>query len=69
MKSNWISVKDRLPKLGARVIVGEAGGTTSCEACLGLNGNWYLNNGWPPPVTHWQAMPVPPKKPQARRNK
>jgi hypothetical protein len=64
MKSNWISVKDRLPKRGARVIVGEAGCVESWEAIHTGRGIWYWNGfcmieEFCITVTHWQPMPSP----------
>lgn len=63
----WISVKDRLPESGKRVIATD--GTYAGEAYMDLEGCWYRNFGINPqtwqqvykhPVTHWMPMPALP---------
>lgn len=61
--SKWISVKDRLPKDGNKVIVYsyENGDFHTAE----LDGKlWHLDCGWLLDVddfTHWMPLPKPPK--------
>ena len=57
----WISVKDRLPRCGDRVIVTD--GVFVCEAFLSISGKWVRNGiGWiESEITHWMPMPNPPK--------
>lgn len=60
----WISVRDRLPEPGQRVIA--TNGTVSGEAYLGDCWKRYYGVGWQTafdlPVTHWMPLPEPPKE-------
>lgn len=61
--SGWISVKDRLPKLGERVM---AFCKASILTFLRYDGEvWFemssRNEYLPSFVTHWQHLPEPPK--------
>lgn len=59
--NEWISVKERLPLCGDRVIMTD--GVFVCEAFLSISGKWMRNGiGWiESEITHWQPMPEPPK--------
>lgn len=59
--NRWISVKDRLPLCGDRVIVTD--GVFVCEAFLSISGKWVRNGiGWiASEITHWMPMPEPPE--------
>ena len=58
----WISVKDRLPRCGDRVIMTD--GVFVCEAFLSISGKWVRNGiGWiESEITHWMPMPTPTKR-------
>lgn len=58
--NGWISVKDRLPLCGDRVIMTD--GVFVCEAFLSISGKWMRNGiSWiESEITHWQPMPEPP---------
>lgn len=60
--NGWISVKDRLPLCGDRVIMTD--GVFVCEAFLSISGKWVRNGiGWiESEITHWQPMPEPPER-------
>ena len=59
-KSEWISVKERLPDNGEKVL------TVDNEGCM-IVASWYKLGGWflpvcrANPVTHWMPLPDPPK--------
>lgn len=60
----WISVKDRLPEKGIRVLVWE--GTITWEAYIDFDGKWkwsHVDGDLHPTdhITHWTSMPEPPK--------
>ena len=58
--SGWISVKDRLPKYGERVLITEGHGVF--EASLSISRKWVrCGIGWTEGVTHWKPMPEPPE--------
>ena len=59
--NGWISVKDRLPRCGDRVITTD--GVFACEAFLSISGKWVRNGiGWiESEITHWMPMPAQPK--------
>lgn len=60
----WISVEERLPKLGEVVIVG--GGLAFYDGELWFSAMHYSYNReiqWK--VTHWQPLPQPPKPKQS----
>ncbi len=59
--NGWISVKDRLPRCGDRVIMTD--GVFVCEAFLSISGKWVRNGiGWiESEITHWMPMPTPTK--------
>lgn len=65
MMPEWISVKDRLPEPGNRVLAASAYFTGECW--MAVNGTWYRYNGYDmdnlfEPVTHWMMLPDPPKE-------
>ena len=56
----WISVKDRLPEFGRRVLIlgNRKDGQFIYIDQICADGNWLLVN-WE--VTHWMPLPQPPK--------
>lgn len=56
----WISVKDRLPERGKRVLcyLKEMAGT---EAATQINMGWSCHSKRTP-ITHWMPLPQPPKE-------
>lgn len=62
--SKWISVKDRLPRCGERVLA--RSGPFVGEAYRTSAGSWYRNSyaKWrtilDASVTHWMPLPEPP---------
>lgn len=61
-KRQWISVKDRLPEKGERVLITNGGFV--CESFLATNGEWQrgeVDLFFMKP-THWQPLPEPPKE-------
>lgn len=70
--SEWISVKERLPEYGERVLVVSRVAdlavsyvdTMSYDPEEGIcPEGWYTDDGWPrkdDEVTHWQPLPEPP---------
>ena len=58
--SEWISVDDRLPEDGERVLCWCAGGLLFCDVLHRSDGDWWMSmiGVWNIPVTHW--MPLPP---------
>ena len=69
MSGEWISVEDRLPEDGQRVLLLTLSGWVKVgEREMG---EWYLRKGQPRLaflvlcVTHWQPLPPPPNIPTA----
>lgn len=63
-KPEWISVNDRLPKIGERVLcwwVDRDGGYYGFAAYQGES-KWYVSNEGMPHVTHWMHLPPAPKE-------
>lgn len=59
--SEWISVKERLPSYGERVLVTEGHGVF--EAFLSISHNWSrLGVDWVEGVTHWMPLPELPEE-------
>lgn len=70
--SEWISVKDRLPKIGVEVLIFDADSSNDFHDVWSLardeeyddigwndkNGDWYYLDD----VTHWMPLPEPPQK-------
>jgi hypothetical protein len=66
----WISVEDRLPKVGD-FVVGYEKGEGIIFVCIrmlgveGSDGHWYISKGdelyWAD-FTHWMPLPDPPKE-------
>ena len=57
----WISVEERLPKYGERVLITE--GHAVFEASLSISHKWVrCGIGWAEGVTHWMPLPEPPKE-------
>lgn len=59
--SEWISVKDRLPKNDNRVLVymhENRLSYTKIDTDRLVNGEWVR---WSDTVTHWQPLPEPPE--------
>lgn len=68
-QSDWISVKDRLPKIGEEVLVcREQKGEQWCDIAMSIKGYtiervWFRLNGSPiDDVTHWQPIVFPKKE-------
>lgn len=52
----WISVEERLPKCGERVLITE--GSCVFEAYRSISNKWVRNGiGWAEDVTHWMPLP------------
>ena len=67
--SNWISVKDRLPKIGEEVLVcREQNGNRWWDIAASVQSDtigrvWYRLDGFPiDDVTHWQKIVLPNKE-------
>lgn len=62
----WISVKDRLPEKGIDVLIYSKGRIFHAfwDCMSSLSGDWYdIQNNWIiEDVTHWMALPLPPKE-------
>ncbi len=58
----WISIKDRLPEPGERVLLSD--GTFVAEGYILFTGKWMRNGIWVLPMhpTHWMPLPEPPKE-------
>ena len=57
----WISVKERLPRCGERVLVTNDGSVW--EAYLSISHKWVRQEFvWAAKVTHWMPLPEPPKE-------
>ncbi len=61
-KRQWISVEDRLPEKGERVLI--TNGAFVCESFLANNDKWQRGGTdlFFMQPTHWQPMPEPPKE-------
>jgi len=60
----WISVEERLPPCGERVLA-SAGGRVVYEAYIDCNERWKRANsdhGFLFKITHWMHLPKPPKE-------
>ena len=67
--SDWISVKDRLPKLGERIIVCQSFNDGSIFARMAMRvkinqvDRWYVDEGLEVEyITHWQPIVLPKKE-------
>lgn len=59
--SEWVSVKDSLPKESNNYIVCEKGNDTSYECWYDDNSkSWYHDRGGYQSPTHWMPLPSPP---------
>ena len=59
--SKWISVEERLPKCGERVLITD--GAAVFEAYLSISHKWVRSGLlWQENVTHWMPLPEPPKE-------
>lgn len=57
MKNEWISVKDRLPRLWMEVLLCHTDGTI----VIGNRRGWgFMFEDIYGPVTHWMLLPAPP---------
>ena len=54
MKSNWISVKERLPEKDGRYLVTETYSSPWVGVCSLRNGKWDSGS-----VSHWMYLPEP----------
>ena len=63
--SEWISVKDRLPEFGEKVLITDVSGDVLVysleQTCSGEC--WWEDEywNWYNDVTHWMPLPEPPK--------
>ena len=66
--NNWISVKDKLPKVLKKVLVYVVNNHNDTEYCsigyMENNMSWYNDKqeGYSYNVTHWQPLPPKPKE-------
>ena len=67
--SDWISVKDRLPQIGERVMVCQSfnDGSTFARMVtrvkINKNDRWYDDDGFNiDKITHWQEIVLPKKE-------
>lgn len=59
-RNGWISVEDRLPNTGQKVIVWEANKKKiDVNEFAGKYEGWYYRND---NITHWQPLPEPPER-------
>ena len=59
--SDWISVKDRLPKGYAKCWVNYRSGWIEFQREATFDGHWYVNgNRADEYITHWMPLPEPP---------
>ncbi len=58
--NTWISVKERLPEVGKKVIVARDEKVEQ-GVYRGVNGWWKVYGTNTKSVTHWMPMPQPPK--------
>ncbi len=58
--NTWISVSERLPEVGKKVIVARDEKVEQ-GVYLGVNGWWKVYGTNTKSVTHWMPMPQPPK--------
>ena len=61
VSSKWISVKDKLPTIGQRVIVCRKDGRVE-QGVRNPNDWWKVFGANTRDVTHWMPMPEPPKE-------
>lgn len=61
-KRQWISIEDKLPEKGERVLI--TNGAFVCESFLANNDKWQRGGTdlFFMQPTHWQSMPEPPKE-------
>ena len=67
--SDWISVKDRLPQIGERVMVcqsfndGSTFARMATRVKINKNDRWYDDDGFNiDKITHWQEIVLPKKE-------
>lgn len=62
-KQEWISVNERLPEEGTRVLGYDYMGNVVCYFVYGTR--WWVGDGWNSAkgwgVTHWMPLPEPPE--------
>jgi len=59
--SDWISIDDRLPKVGEDVIV-FSDDKYQIDIGFLIDKKWYSDRGLLPTVTHWMPLPNPPSE-------
>lgn len=62
-KQEWISVEERLPEVGTRVVGYDYESNVRCYFIT--EGRWWIDDGWNTAkgwgITHWMPLPEPPK--------
>lgn len=62
VKSNWISVKTKMPQTGVPVLAYHSTNGNMKSNYINDNGDWMIAcNGITEDITHWQPLPEPPK--------
>ena len=59
--TQWISVADRLPEVGQRVLVCSLYDLQNIGWHLG-DGRWQIKTAYPDTPTHWMPLPEPPEE-------
>jgi len=64
MREKWISVKERLPDDGERVLTWGSRGYLFCEVAYRAYDEWWrsMDGIWLFDVTHWMSLPEGPKE-------
>ena len=66
--AEWISVKDKLPEVGVKVLVYSAENKNDYEvgAYSDTYRGFFVRRFWYENITHWQPLPEPPRTPKER---
>jgi len=62
MSNEWISVKERLPMSGLKVLVLKKHRAPTIQSALFRDKRFIFAGETIPDVTHWMALPAPPKE-------
>lgn len=67
-KTEWISVEERLPEVGTRVVGYDYESNVRCYFIT--EDRWWIDEGWNTAkgwgITHWMPLPMPPKGDEGR---